>query len=141
MLTEEYLSFESPNKIVIGNIKEKTTKPDEETTSNFNINGIVLNEKANGTLITVKSNKRIPSYRSAFKNNVLTLTFRKVSVDVEKIKYIGADGVVKKVDAKNVGNDAIINITVGKEYTANEVINIDNSNDIQITIHNKLFNK
>ena len=135
------LSFESPNKIVIGNIQEETAKPEEETTNKFNINGIVLNEKANGTLITIKSNKRIPSYHSAFKNNVLTLTFRKVNVDVEKIKYIGTDGVVKKVDSKNVGNDAVINITVGKEYTANEVINIDKSNDIQITIHNKLFNK
>ena len=35
----------------------------------------------------------------------------------------------------------IINFTVGKEYLTNEVINIDNSNDIQITIHNKLFKK
>ena len=30
---------------------------------------------------------------------------------------------------------------MGKEYTTNEVMNIENSNDIQITIHNKLFNQ
>lgn len=135
------LKYESPNKIVVGKIKEETTEPTEETSSKFNITGIVLNEKANGTLITIKSNKRIPSYHSAFKNNVLTLTFRKVNVDVEKIKYTGSDGVVKKIEAKNVGIDAIINITVGKEYTTNEVMNIDKSNDVQITIHNKLFKK
>jgi len=133
------LSFEPPNKIVIGKIKEDILIPTIETPSAFNITGIVLDEKANGTLITVKSNKRIPSYLSAFKNNVLTLTFRKVSVDVEKLNYSGTDGVVKKIAAKNIGADAVIYITVGKEYSTNEVMNIEKSNDIQITIHNKLF--
>ncbi|HEX9251497.1 MAG TPA: N-acetylmuramoyl-L-alanine amidase, partial [Ignavibacteriaceae bacterium] len=135
------LSFEAPNKIIIGKVKEEITKTADETSNKFNITGIILNEKANGTLITVKSNKRIPSYLSAFKNNVLTLTFRKVNVDIDKVKFIGEEGVVKKIEAKNVDADAILNITVSKEYTTNEVMNIDNSNDIQITIHNKLFNQ
>ncbi len=135
------LIYEAPNKIVIGKIKDETTESTTESESNFNITGIILNEKANGTLLTVKSNKRIPSYHSAFKNNVLTLIFRKVNVDVEKVKHIGSEGVVKKIEAKNVGADSIIDITVGKEYTTNEVMNIDNSNNIQITIHNKLFNQ
>jgi N-acetylmuramoyl-L-alanine amidase len=135
------LRFENPNKIVIGKIKDELKEPTNESSSNFNITGLVIDEKANGTLITVKSNKRIPSYLSAFKNNVLSLTFRKVSVDVEKIIYNGNEGVVKKIQAKNVGSDAVINITVGKEYKTNEVMNIEKSNDIQITIHNKLFNR
>ncbi|MDT3695699.1 MAG: N-acetylmuramoyl-L-alanine amidase [Ignavibacterium sp.] len=133
------LSFEAPNKILIGKVKEEITST--ETKGNFNITGIVLNEKANGTLIRVKSNKRIPSYHSAFKNNVLTLIFRKVNVDAAGVKFIGEEGVVKKIDAKNVGSDAVFEITVSKEYTTNEVINIENSNDLQITIHNKLFKK
>lgn len=133
------LKYEAPNKIVIGKPADVTTETTEVAPAKFNITGIILNEKANGTLITVKSNKRIPSYLSAFKNGVLTLTFRKVSVDVEKVRLTGSEGVVKKIEAKNVGADAILNITVGKEYTTNEVMNIDNSNDIQITIHNKLF--
>jgi N-acetylmuramoyl-L-alanine amidase len=135
------LKYEAPNKIVIGKPTDVTTETTEVTSAKFNITGIILNEKANGSLITVKSNKRIPSYLSAFKNGVLTLTFRKVSVDIEKVKHIGSEGVVKKIEAKNVGADAIVNITVGKEYTTNEVMNIENSNDIQITIHNKLFNQ
>jgi len=129
------LRFEVPNKIVIGKNKEDI----KEVPGAFNITGILLDEKANGTLITVKSNKRIPSYHSAFKNGVLTLIFRKVNVDVENVKYSGGTGVVKNIDAKNLGDDAIIDITVSKEYTTNEVMNIEKSNDIQITIHNKLF--
>ncbi len=133
------LSFEAPNKILIGKVKDESLTT--ETTGSFNINGIVLDEKVNGTLIRIKSNQRIPSYHSAFKDNVLTLIFRKVNADVENVKFIGGDGVVKKIESKNVGDDAVLEITVGKEYTTNEVINIENSNDLQITIHNKLFRK
>ena len=129
------LSYEAPNKIVIGKHNDEIP----ETTGDFNITGFILDEKANGTLITIKSNKRIPSYHSAFKNGVLTLIFRKVIVDAGNVKYKGGEGVVKKIDAKNLGADAIIDIAVSKEYTTNEVMNIEKSNDIQITIHNKLF--
>ena len=135
------LKYEAPNKIIIGQPTEGTIEPSTEFVSRFNLTGIVVNEKANGTLITVRSNKRIPSYLSAYKNNVLTLTFRKVNVNIEKVKYIGNEGVVKKIEAKNIGSDAVVAITVGEEYTTNEVMNIENSNDIQITIHNKLFNQ
>ncbi len=133
------LSFEAPNKILIGKVKDESITT--ETTGDFNITGIALDEKANGTLIRIKSNKRIPSYHSAFKNNTLILTFRKVKVDAERVKFIGEEGVVRKIDAKNIGDDAVFEITVSKEYTTNEVINIEKSNDLQITIHNKLFKK
>lgn len=133
------LSFEEPNKILVGTV----TEPKQEIVpgQSFNISGILLDEKANGTLIRVKSNKRIPSYYSSFKDGVLTLIFRSVNVDDENVKFSGGSGVVKRIEAKNIGSDAELNITVGTEYTTNEVINIDNSNDLQITIHNKLFKR
>ena len=132
------IGFEEPNKIVVGEI----TKQKEETVlKTFNISGIVLDEKVNGTLIRIKSNKRVPSYFSSFKDGVLTLIFRSVNVDAENVRFTGGSGVVKKIEAKNAGPDTEINITVGDEYTTNEVMNIDNSNDLQITIHNKLFKK
>jgi len=133
------LKFQEPNRIVVGTETVNIQTQPIELKSDFNISGIDLDEKVNGTLITVKSNKRIPSYHSAFKDNVLTLIFRKVNVDVDKVKYNGGDGVVKKIEAQNVGPDAELLITVGKEYLTNEVMNVDNSNDLQITIHNKLF--
>lgn len=135
------LKFQPPNKIIIGTAKEDIAIIPEETKSVFDITGIVLEEKVNGTLIIVKSNKSIPSYRSSFKDNILKLIFRKVNIDADKVKFIDGNGVVKKIEAKNVGADAEIKITVGPEYTTNEVMNIENSNDLQITIHNKLFKK
>lgn len=135
------LKFEEPNKIVVGVINEEAAQMTEESKSVFSISGVIIEEKANGTLIIVKSNKSIPSYRSSFKNNILKLVFRKATVDVEKVKFSGGNGVVKKIGANNVGTDAEIKITVGPEYTTNEVMNIEKSNDLQITIHNKLFKK
>lgn len=135
------LSFQEPNKIVIGEVKPEQITVPEEIKSKHNITGIILDEKANGTLITIKSNKNIPSYRSSFKKNVLTLIFRKVSVDIDKVKFNGGTGVVKKVEAENLGADAKIDIIVGPEYTTNEVMNVEKSNDLQVTIHNKLFDK
>lgn len=133
------LKFEAPNKIVVGEIKEDSKIIPDESKTSFNITGVILDEKVNGTLITVKSNKRIPSYHSSFKNNVLTLIFRKVTADLEKIRFAGGTGVVKNIEAQNIDQDAELKITVGPEYLTNEVMNIEKTNDLQITIHNKLF--
>ena len=133
------LKFQEPNKIIVGGAKEDVAIIPDEPKSDFNIIGIILDEKANGTLITVKSNKRIPSYHSSFKDNVLTLIFRKVTADVNRILFTGGTGVVKKITAQNVGADVEIKISVGPEYAANEVMNTEKSNDLQVTIHNKLF--
>ena len=133
------LKFEVPNKIVIGGIKEDSKIIPDESNNSFNITGVILDEKVNGTLITVKSNKRIPSYHSSFKNNVLTLIFRKVTADLEKIRFAGGTGVVKNIEAQNIDQDTELKITVGPEYLTNEVMNIEKTNDLQITIHNKLF--
>lgn len=135
----EELKFKSPNKIVVENFKEDSNVATNESNSNFNITGILLDEKVNGTLITIKSNKRIPSYYSSFKNNVLTLIFRKVNADIANIRFNAGSGVVKNIEAKNIGPDTELKITVGPEYLTNEVMNVEKNNDLQITIHNKLF--
>jgi len=78
------LTYEAPNKIIIGQPTEGTIESSTELVSRFNLTGIVVNEKANGTLITVRSNKRIPSYLSAYKNNVLTLHLEKLMLILKK---------------------------------------------------------
>lgn len=137
------LTFEDPNKIIVSGTKPADTTIEEvpSTSGKNNITGIVIEEKVNGTQIRIKSNKIIPSYASSFKNNILTLIFRKVNADTEKLNYSGSIGVVKKIEAKNIGNDTEVKLKVGSEYSTSEVMNVDNSNDLYITIHNKLFTK
>ncbi|MGQ9644587.1 MAG: N-acetylmuramoyl-L-alanine amidase family protein [Ignavibacterium sp.] len=135
------LKYESPNKLILqkGIVQSEVTEG--KTDLRYSVTGLEIDEKANGTLIRLKSNKRIPSYASSFKDGVLTLIFRKVNADIENTSFEGTGGVVKKIQSKNVGNDLELKIFVEPEYTTNEVINVEKSNDILITIHNKLFVK
>ncbi|MDR3609932.1 MAG: N-acetylmuramoyl-L-alanine amidase [Ignavibacteriaceae bacterium] len=118
------------------NVSESNNNKSKKKTG---ISGLTLDQKANGTLIRLKSEKRIPSYSSSYKEGTLTITFKNTSVDVDKLKRVGGKGVVKEIKARNTGKNAELLVSVTKDYTASEVLNIDNSNDLMITIHNKIF--
>ncbi|MCH7516528.1 MAG: N-acetylmuramoyl-L-alanine amidase [Bacteroidetes bacterium] len=100
-----------------------------------------MSERANGTLIKIHSNKRIPSYFSSHKNGILTIIFRQVNADINKINRVNVGGLVKNVKVKNIGPDTEFKFAVGEEYSTNEVMNDTGTNDIFITIHNKIFTK
>src|SRR5690606_30430453 len=68
-------------------------------------------------------------------------TLRNVHADPDKIDRTGRKGLVKEIKAINKEKDAQIQFIVGKEYTTSEVIDAEGSNDILITIHNKIFAK
>jgi N-acetylmuramoyl-L-alanine amidase len=132
--------------ILDGNNHLVLTNQTEDLNSNsnngsYNISGIDIAERANGTLIRVKTDKSIPSYSSDFKDSVLTILFRDVNADVANIPTKGPGGLVKKIKVRNVGNDTEFQFMLGKDYTTSEVLNADNSNDILITLHNNVFEK
>lgn len=111
----------------------------DETTAKVNITDLRLEQKANGTLIRVKTNKRIPSYYSSYKNGLLTVIFRKVNADLNRLASIGKKGIIKDINVKNIGPDTQFEFSVGKDYSSSEVLNVDGSKDILIAIHNKVF--
>lgn len=146
------IEFEEPGSLTIGEvIKEEVKKEDVKkedvkkdgsslpVNKNFNLTQLTIDQKANGTLIRLKSNKKIPSYTSSFKDGILNIKLKGVSLDPDKIKNPGGKGVIREIKSRNVGKDAELQILVTKEYTASEVLNIDRSNDLMITIHNKIF--
>lgn len=140
------LKFNPPSQLVVGRTLTETDpeiSPAEKLPAvyNFNISGFSIDERANGTLIKIKSNKRIPSYVSSFKDDVLTLLFRQVQIDTAKVNFLEGRGLIKKIVSQNIGQDSEIKLTLGKEYTTNEVMNVDNSNDILITLHNRIFSR
>ncbi len=143
--TIEILKKASGQDIVIENDKKLIIKgkPENEipveSSSKINITGLNIEQKANGTLIRLQTNKRIPSYYSSYKNGLLTIIFRKVNADVSKISSVAGKGLVQDIKVKNVGADAQFEFKVGKDYSTSEVLNIDGSKDILVTIHNKVF--
>lgn len=126
--------YEKPGKIVY---KGRVTPETKETS--IDITGISVEDKVNGTLVRVKSKKRIATYTSSYKNNILTIIFRNVKANAENLAHKYNKGLVSEINARNIGNDTEIKFTLSNEYTTNEVLNAEGSNDILITIHNKIF--
>ena len=136
------LEFTGPDLLTVGGFNKKEDSElinNNKSKKKFSITGLTLNEKANGSLIRLKSAKRIPSYSSTFKDGILYITLKNTSEDVDKIKKTGGKGVIREIKARNIRNNVELQISVTKDYTASDVLNIDNSNDLMITIHNKIF--
>ena len=141
------LSFNYPQKLIVGDKlaanETKNLNIEEEPVSDilFDITGLTVSERANGTLITVHSKERIPSYYSSYKDGILKIILRQVNADTNRTTLKNPSGLVKSIETKNTGPDTEFKFTVGEEYSTNEVMNADGSNDILITIHNKIFTK
>ena len=138
--------FQKPNKLIIGkNVtdnKEWTyDDPGLPPVMGYDITGLTVDSKANGTLITIHSKKRIPSFLSSFKDGMLTIIFRKVNADLNKTNQDNIGELVRKIETQNIGTDTEFRFLVGEEYSTNEVMNTPGSNDILITIHNKIFTR
>ena len=146
---ERELKFEKPNKLIIGKqistlLSDKQWMydvPDSPPTTGFDISGISITEKVNGTLIRVHSKSRIPSYYSSIKDDELTIIFRKVNADVQKTNRGKISDLIQQIETRNVGPDAEFKLIVGENYSTSEVMNVPESNDVIITIHNKVFSK
>ncbi|MFO7445113.1 MAG: N-acetylmuramoyl-L-alanine amidase, partial [Ignavibacteriaceae bacterium] len=136
-------TFNKPYKLSIkGKLSEiaaETRTAEPSANASFNLTGITIDEKANGTLIRLKSNKRIKTYNSSYKDGRLIITLRDVIADAARLNTENRKGLVKNIQAKNTGNDTEIQFTFNNEYTTFEVIDAPGSNDILITIHNKIF--
>lgn len=135
------IDFKEPNKLFILEQLLDDLVDKKSPFINYDVIAMSIDEKANGTMIRLRSKKKITSYQSSFEKNTLRFLFRKVKGDTVKLKFVGTRGVVKSISSKNLENDLEIKIIVGPEYTNSEVFNIENSDDILITIHNKLFKK
>jgi N-acetylmuramoyl-L-alanine amidase len=143
------LNSGEPNKIIVGHnidvsdvkffAEKEMDEPLPETS--YNITGLIVSERANGTLITLQSNKRIPSYYSSYKDGIVTILFRQVKADTYRTDRENLSGLINNIKTRNIGPDAEFKFSVGEEYSTNEVMNVEGTNDILITIHNKIFTK
>lgn len=127
------------NKLIVKAGKIPKVKVVDVTNSQLGMTGFFLDEKANGTLVRIKSNRAIATYNSSFKDGVLRIVFRDVNLDESKFDFEQNKGLIKNIRAKNIGNDCEIKFSLREEYTTSEVLNADQSNDILVTLHNKIF--
>jgi N-acetylmuramoyl-L-alanine amidase len=149
IILERELKFEKLNKLIVGKQVSAPLEgkqwmydiPDLPPTTGYDITGISITEKVNGTLIRLHSKSRIPSYYTSFKDNELTIIFRKVNADVQKTSRGEISNLIQNIQTRNVGTDVEFKLRVGSDYSTSEVMNVPESNDVIITIHNKVFSK
>jgi len=105
----------------------------------YGITGIGVSDKANGTLIRIKSKQKIKTYNSTYKNGELRIIFRNVNAKTGDISYNNSSNLIEDITAKNINEDTELNIKVGDDYISNDVINASKGNDILILLHNKVL--
>lgn len=140
---DDSLSFDNGNLLILNKNNTQAT-PDikeAEKDANYDIKGISLDEKTNGTLVRIESKNKISVYSSSFGNGILTLLFKNSNIDTSKLNdYLGL-GVIKKIESKNLKSYSEIKLFLRNDYTSYEVMNDPGSNDLLIALHNKVFNK
>jgi len=117
-------------------------KPEAASTRKHDVYDILVEEKANGTLITLKTNKAIRIPRSSINNGTLYVFLSNATVMpglAAKAKPAGLVDKIKQhfISAKNVQ----LEFALKDGYSTTETFLDPETNYLMITIHNKMFVK
>ena len=109
----------------------------ELNVSGFNINSVVIDEKANGTIIYIKTkNKFLRSNISAFKNKNgwFYVTIKGGVIDKGKIEKTYTRGIIKKITADQLKEAAQISFKLKTGIEGYELTQTNNPQEIVLTL-------
>lgn len=121
-------------------IEVKIPKKDINTNSKFDVYGISVDEKTNGTLIVLQSQRKIKKYSTSLLENKLIVFLTGVSVDPKALSGIKPKGLVRSVRSKYVSGSIQLEFTLKSGFSSHEASEDIASNDIFISIHNDVLN-
>ncbi|MHC1738094.1 MAG: N-acetylmuramoyl-L-alanine amidase [Ignavibacteriaceae bacterium] len=110
------------------------TEIKKESSTGLNL---VIDEKTNGTLLTLKGGVKLGKYSHSLKKDLIQITFKKVEVNPELLKHNAPKGLVKEVKVESEKDESTLSIIVDENLSSYEVIN--SGSDILVTMHNKKF--
>ncbi len=130
-----------PNEIPEVKPKDDAVKPDmRNNKSAYDVYGLIIEDKSNGTLIRLKTSKKINIPRHSISNKTLYVFFPGVSLAPDIVNGIKSSGLVKSVKRVAVSQKNYqLEFLLDEGYSTSEAFIDNESNDIMITIHNKLF--
>ncbi|MFC2082293.1 N-acetylmuramoyl-L-alanine amidase [Bacteroidota bacterium] len=105
--------------------------------SQYDVYDINIEEKANGTLVRLKSRKKITAHRSSINNGILYLFLSGVTVDPELESKSEEAGLVKSFKTNNVLGNIQIEFQLKEGFVTSESFQEVNSNDLLITVHDE----
>ncbi len=156
--TLEYISYaggktvtfdKNSGTIIVGNAEkldvitktvEEEPKPEtkKDSKTNYELNELEYKIKANGTLVTIKTDKKGVKYSAKYQKDLLKVTLENVAVNPEITIHQAETGIIEKTDFKALenGGELLFELEAGS-YSAHDIFKDSESNNIILTIHNK----
>ncbi len=124
--------------------EEKPAEPvptvEKNEAGKYDINSITVEDKSNGTLIRLKASRKISIPRYSIGSGNLFVFFSGVTIAPDIVNQLKPAGLVKRVKRTVVSSKNIqLEFALEDRYSTTEAFQDVESNDILITIHNKLF--
>ncbi|MGE5409544.1 MAG: stalk domain-containing protein, partial [Clostridiales bacterium] len=101
--------------------------------SRFDVAGVTIETKSNGTLIRLLCKKRVTRYSASVNNKILYINLLGVKVDEKMINSSESRGMVKKIQAKNIAPNSQIEFYLKDGYSTYETFQDSPGHDLLIT--------
>ena len=116
-------------------------RPPVHVDSKFDIYGMTIEEKTNGTLIRLKAQKPIHRFTSSIVAGKLRLFISGATVADDILKNFHKTELIQSVELKDVKGNKQIEFKLNEGYSTHESIQDNESDDIIITLHSKMFSE
>ncbi|MBN1639198.1 MAG: hypothetical protein JW866_09535 [Ignavibacteriales bacterium] len=120
-------------QVIVTN-NNQNTKPVD---TSYDIYAIEISEKSNGTLIQIKTSKKITKFSSPINNGVLYLFLTDVTIAPDIAQNTQVAGLVKSIRQKNIAGGSQLEFVLREGYSTAESYRSDLTNDLILAIHNK----
>ena len=118
--------------------EEPENKPDAEAITESKIS---VSEKANGSLVDIKLNKKNVKYEASIKNNVLTLAIKDASLKFAEPEAASSKSLIKNIKFKKQNGSTLINFELRSGYESYDLMNGEDEKSILLTIRNNKFKR
>lgn len=123
--------------------EEKAVEPSpvgRKPTSRYDIYSISVEEKSNGTLLRLKTSRRISIPRHSINDGNLFVFLSGVTIAPDIVNFVKPAGLVKRIKSTVVSSKNIqLEFALEEGFSTSEAFQDIESNDILITIHTKLL--
>ena len=106
----------------------------------YDIYDISVEEKTNGTMVLLKTNKNIRVPRYSINNGILYIFLSSSNIAPGVVAKIKPEGLVKKIQQSILSSrNTQLEISLNDGYSSAEIFKDPQTNDLIISIHNKLL--
>lgn len=130
----ETVSNPQTSKNILESESSQITGPLKSSTQ-FDLFDFAIEEKSNGYIFRIKSQKAVQSISKSLSGNFLYLRIPNTTIDLEKFNTILDNGLIESVSAIQSGQNSDIKIALKEKIQSHEIVREKRTNDILLLIH------